>query len=205
MTTTKRIAIIASTLIIALCALGCIVSFQLFWNGCLWWECAPARYFDVLDLELPRRLFPEQANYNSIYLDDDDDLETLRSSGQTIYWDNGNGLAIYIVDKYASNKNASRNFERTQKSFFSAHTDFVSPIPWSTPGELTYISPLADEFFLACGMVLTKDDYRCGVIARYQEFVLFFNATISEMMSYDDFQKIVIFMDEQISNHFYQK
>jgi hypothetical protein len=202
MTKSKRITITTSIFIIALCLIGCIVSVQLFIEGCLWWECAPNRSFDVLDLELPSNLFPVNAIYNTIHLGDDDDPETKRSSGQTIYWDNGNGLAIYIVDMYASNKNSSRNFERTKNSFFSDRGD--SKILWSKPDELTYISPWVDIFFVACG-TLIGNDYRCGVVAQYQEFVLFFNATISERMTYQDFQKIIIYMDEQMSNYLYKK
>ena len=201
MTTAKRNTIILSLSIVTLCLIGCIVSAQLSLNGCLWWDCAPNRSFDVLDLELPSSLFPSNAIYNQIYEDSDDNPETLRSSGQTIYWDSGSGLAIYIVDIYATNGNSLRNFERTKKSFFS---DRNTKILWSKPEELTYVSPLADNFFMGCGKII-RNDYRCGVIAQYQEFVLFFNSTISEKLSYDDFQKIVIFMDEQISNYLYKK
>ena len=199
---TKRLTITVSIFVIALCLISCVISAQLFLGGCLWWECAPNRSFDVIDLELPANLFPINAIYNIFYLDSDDNLETVQSGGQTIYWDNGNGLAIYIVDMYATSRNSSRNFESIKNSFFSDRGN--SKILWSKPDELTYISPLADNFFVACGTLIGKD-YRCGVVAQYQEFVLFFNTTISERMTYQDFQKIVICMDEQISNYLYKK
>ena len=201
MNSTKRNTLIVTVSLITFCIICCVVSVQLFLNGCIWWECASPRSFDVLDLELPSNLFPNKADYNSIYLVDDDNPETLRSSGQTIYWDNGNGLAIYIVDMYATSKNSLRDFERTKKSFFS---DRNTKILWDKPKELSYTGPLADNFFMGCG-VLIRNDYRCGVVAQYQEFVLFFNTTISEKMSYDDFQIIVIYMDEQISNYLYKR
>ncbi|MCC6605139.1 MAG: hypothetical protein IT327_18170 [Anaerolineae bacterium] len=199
--TAKRNAIIFNLSLVGLCILSCVLFAQLFFNGCIWWECAPARSFDVLDLELPSHLFPDKAIYNSIHLDDDDNPKTLRSSGQTIYWDGRKGLAIYIVDRYATSKNALQNFERTKVSFFS---NWNNSILWYKPEELTYVSPLADNFFWGCGYI-TRSDYRCGMVAQYQEFLLFFNATISEKMSYADFQGIVTFIDENISDHLYHR
>jgi hypothetical protein len=199
---TKTIQISVTSLIaIGICLLSCVVAGQLIWNGCIWWECPPSRSFDVLDLGLPSDLFPIKAIPQPIHLSDDDDPTTRRSSFQSFSWDNGNGMAIYSVDTYASNRSAAKNFELHKNSFFSDWGE--ANIVWSQPEELTYISPLADEFFVACG-TLILNDYRCGIIARYEEFVVFFNETIYEDVSYEDFQSIVIFIDEQISGRLYK-
>jgi hypothetical protein len=207
MTKTKNVtvavsSIIASILVISLCLTSCIVSGQLLWAGCIWWECAPSRSFDVLDLGLSADLFPANAVEHPIHLSDDDDPTTRRSSFQSFYWDGGNAIAIYSVDTYASNRSAQKNFELHKNSFFSDWGD--TKILWSRPEELTYTSPLADNFFVACG-TLIRNDYRCAMIARYQEFVVFSNATISEDMTYEDFQTIVIEIDEKISEYLYKK
>ncbi len=211
MTHTKRISLTIGAAIIAVIFLAialCVtlyVSVDIFLGGCLWWECAPDRSFDVLDLGLPLNLFPVNTVYSPIYLRDDDDPETYRSGDQTFRWGNGYGGGIYIVDTYSSTRNASARFASGKKSFFKNWGD--TEIHWSKPEELTYVSPFADEFFIACGRMGKEfgSTIRCGVIAQYQEFVVFFNADLVDGMSYQEFQNIVIYMDEQISSYLYKK
>lgn len=199
-TRTKRTLILFSLFITALCAVSCIVSVQLFLNGCLWWECAPARSFRIVDWEIPSRLLPSQTQSSHIEYDRNGQ-GTKGSASQGLYLDGGKGTAIYIIDRYASIDEARRSYEKSRQSFF---IDRVTGISWFKPQEITYVSPSADEFFVSCG-TLMPNDFRCGMIARYQEYILFFNATIGGTMTYGDFQDIVVYLDEQITNHLYQR
>jgi hypothetical protein len=124
MTPTKRITttIISSILAVILCVTLCGMSFlnsiDLFLGGCLWWECAPDRSFDVLDLGLPSQLFPANTIYSPIHSSDDDNAETYRTGTQTFRWGNGGGGGIHIVDMYSSSRNSSARFKSNKKSFF---------------------------------------------------------------------------------------
>jgi len=71
---------------------------------------------------------------------------------------------------------------------------------WARPKELTYSNSMADEMQVACGIWIVR---RCGVVARYQEYVISFDATMDQEMGYAEFEKIVIYIDEQISSRLY--
>lgn len=208
MTNTKNVTIAVSAittliLVIGFCLIMCIVSWQLLWAGCFWWECAPNRSFDILDLGLSADLFPADAVEQPIHLSDDDDPATKLSSFQKFSWNDGSEIANYSIDTYASNRSAQKNFELHNNSFFSEYWGNTK-ILWSKPEELTFTSTLADDFYVSCG-TLYIDDYRCGMIAQYQEFVVFFNASISDSMSYRNFQRIIINIDEKFSSSIFKK
>jgi hypothetical protein len=180
-------------LIVFACVTSSVVAGQLLFKGCLWWNCAPPRSFDVMDLGLPPTLFPANSQYNPIQHNRDDNMEILNSGAQTIYWENGSGLGIYLVDRYATSENAKKEYDRTKNWFFR---NGDTKIQWDKY-VLLYKSSRADEFYSACG-ILEADDYRCGMVARYQEFLVFFNTTITDEMTYTDFQNIMVYIDEQM-------
>src|SRR5688572_28930025 len=113
---------------------SCIAAGQLIFRGCLWWECAPARTFDVSDLGLPASLFPANAQYNPIHYDRNAPSKTVGNGDQTIYWGSGNGLGIYIVYRYPTIDDAQEDYVRTRNRFFQ---DGDAKIPWDE-NVLTY-------------------------------------------------------------------
>jgi hypothetical protein len=164
--------------------------------GCLLWDCAPQRSFRVSELDLPDDLYPRGAIINSLYPLSEGE-GTTENGSKTVYWNEGaGGRAIYIVLRYPSARQAAGIFPLEQKIF----ADKESKKPWQRPSALTFISPKADEFFLGCGY---WSEYRCGMIARYAEYIVHFNAIIDSEMAHDDFQKIVVFIDKQISAKLY--
>jgi hypothetical protein len=192
--------VVGITLVVFMCLTSCVVAGQLFFKGCLWWECAPARTFDVLDLGLPSTLFPADAQYSSMYYDRNAPLKVIDNGGQTIYWGSGNGLGIYFVYQYPTTGDAQEDYLRNRNWFFQ---DDNTKIPWDE-NVLTYDSSYADEFYSACGIIVAND-YRCGMTAQYQEFFVFFNTTITEEMTHDDFQRVVTFIDQQMGKYIYGK
>lgn len=71
---------------------------------------------------------------------------------------------------------------------------------WARPNEIAFSSATANEIFIACG---DWSGRRCGMLARYEEHVVFFNATMDDKMTYSMFEEIAIYLDDQISNRLY--
>lgn len=67
---------------------------------------------------------------------------------------------------------------------------------WTTPVQLTFSSRTANAVYVACRYWGIKE---CGMVARYQEYVVSFDATMDDEMTYPKFEKILVFIDEQIS------
>lgn len=178
--------------------LACLVgvTFLLHWivRGCLWWECAPKRAFTVLDLELPSDLFPADAIINSLHPLSEGE-GTLENGLKSVYWDQGAGIAIYGVLRYPSASRAIVVASEMRDLF----VDQASNQPWERPSKVSITSPKADEFYVVCGN--WTYNYRCGLVARYEEHVVRFNAVIDSKMTYEAFERIVIFIDEQMADH----
>ena len=187
-------------LVVVMCLSSCFVAGQLLLKGCWWWECAPSRTFDALDLGLPATLFPANAQYHPIFYDRNAPSDTVGNGVQTIYWGKGSGLSIYLVFQYPTTVSAQKNHVWTRDYFFRNGDTLI---PWNE-NVLTYKSSFADDFYSACGILVAKD-YRCGVVAQYQEFSVFFNTTITDEMTYEDFERIVIFIDQQMVKHVHGK
>jgi hypothetical protein len=182
-------------LILLTTVITCAALFHVVIYGCLLWDCAPQRSFKVLDLNLPDDLFPRGAIINSLYPLSEGE-RTTENGSKTVYWDGGWGLAGYIVLRYPSAKRATEAFSQ-EKRFY---TDRNSKRPWQKPSALNFVSSTADEFFLGCGY---RMEYRCGMTARYAEYVISFDATIDSQMTHERFETIVTFIDNQISAKLY--
>jgi len=191
----KRRTIAVSIGVVLACLTVCAVLFQVVVYGCLLWECAPQRPVRVLDLDLPAHLFPREAIVNSLYPLSEGE-GTTENGAKSVYWNQGLGGAIYEVLRFPSARQAAEMFPLEKRSF----ADSGSKDPWQRPSTLTFVSPKADDFFVGCG---NWSEYRCGMIARYSEYVVQFNAVIDSEMTYQSFEKIVAFIDNQISTHLY--
>lgn len=163
--------------------------------GCYWQQCAPERSFHVLDWMIPAAFFSSDAKVSEMMISSEGAGETEQGS-QNIFWDNGNGIAIYHIYRYATERKAVGQYDRIRRGMVNDGTKY----PWIYPDAFTFSSSSADEIFIACG---TWTEKRCGMLARYQEYVIFFNATMDEKMSYSDFEKIMIYLDEQITVRLY--
>lgn len=190
----KQIRVILSISLITCLAL-CGLLFQILVNGCWWWECVPQRAFKVLVLDIPRNFFPSDAIVNSLHALSEGE-GTRENAAKTVYWNQGSGIAIYKVLRYPTIRQASKVF-LDEAGFFA---DPITGVSWEKPSELTFTSVKASEIYIACG---NRTEYRCGMVARYEEYVVHFNAVIDSEMTYQNFEDIVTFIDKQISEHLY--
>jgi hypothetical protein len=186
---------VITTLFLLLFCILCILVLQLVIGGCFWWECMPNRSFHVLDWELPAYLFPKDANLSSIQIPSEAGGE-IEIGSQDIHWNKGNGIAGYDINRYATINKAVQEYGSEVKQMVDDGTRRL----WIHPNEVTFVSITADEMIITCG---NWSGRRCGMVARYQEYVISFDATMDEEMGYAEFEKIVIYLDKQISNRLY--
>ena len=179
---------------ISLCCIG-ISALRFILQGCFWWDCAPERSFQISELELPSNLLPKGAILNQIH-PLSDDFGAVEDGTQSIYWDNGNGDAGYTIYRYPSIKKAEKYFDLNTHLLVNSDTGEV----WKTPADLTFSSTTADIVYVACGY---WSDKNCAMVARYQEYVVFFSAMIDTPMTFVQFEKILFYIDKQISSRLY--
>ena len=167
-----------------------IVGYQLFFRQCLFWACVPTRSFTVFDLGLPMDFFPEDTLDTSMFRPSES-LGAIESGTMNIFWREGKGSAVYNVWRFSTEERASK--------FFKALSNDTS---YPEQDELKVRSRIADEYAAGCGLS-QFGGYRCDVIARYKEFTISFNATIDHEISVEQFEQIVIYIDEQMRLHLY--
>ena len=188
----KSKSIILFGVITFACSTICVVSIQLFINGCLWWECAPKRNFDVLSLGIPLEISPG----NSIHRLRNDSIEVISLGFQDIYSKELNDVGNYVVERYSKLANASEAYQHGLHLFII----FETQKPWERPNELSFEPQFADESIIGCGLGSQNDHYRCIFQARYQEFLILINCGMGQDMTYQDFQKIIIFIDQRMED-----
>jgi hypothetical protein len=120
----------------------------------------------------------------------------VEDGSQSIYWDDGNGSAGNTIYRYPTANKAMRGFDLQKHLLVNAETKEA----WQTPTNLTFASTTADTVYIACGYWTHKN---CAMVARYQEYVIFFDTSMDQKMTYTDFEKIAIYIDQQMSNHLY--
>lgn len=184
----KSLAILASSLI-GIGLISCGLIYQLLTRQCVLLTCAPSRIFTIYDLTLPADLYPSNAIINPM-------ISSPESPGSdsgdiNIYWEENEHIykSIFVVERFGSENRAIKYFDtvkiwRDQGSFHS-HPD------------VTYRSQIADDYEIGCGTPSLGGEYVCDLDARYEEFVISLNASITEQMSEEGFQEVVISLDKQ--------
>jgi hypothetical protein len=191
-----RKSTVVMVLFVILVSCPCFVlASQYFLNGCFWWECVPERSFGVLEWKIPANMVPEGALVSPMMVSSEGAGEIERGS-QNIFGDGGNDSVIYNIYRYPSIRKAIVEYASYAKRMVDDETRNV----WIQPKELIYSSSTADEMQIACGDWMER---RCGMRARYQEYVIFFTASMGKEMTYTEFEKIVIYLDQQISSRLY--
>lgn len=92
------------------------------------------------------------------------------------------GIANHDVYRYRAAEGAAREFARRRELEFvtrdAGPDQSIESLgrrsgPWETPEELSDQSPIADQYYVACGMQGRIP--MCKMIARYEEYYVFFN------------------------------
>lgn len=181
-------------LVLAACVFS--ISFvQYLSKGCFWWDCAPERNFHISDWEIPLYLLPEGSSADHLTIPNDNNFGEIEGGFQDFYL--GDRIAYYDIYRFPREKNATSRFEHDRNDMFDRDTGKI----WETPNNIVFSSEKADDTYVACGY--WSNIYRCKMTARYQEYVLFFSADINDQMTFEYFEKILYYLDEQISNRLY--
>lgn len=173
---------------------GCILLGQYVLNGCFFWDCVPERSFHVRDWEIPMTLLPVGSYTDHISAPTDSSNE-LEGGFQTVYVDQG--IVVYIIYRFPRINEAVAEFDHDKRNMIDRNTGEK----WQVPSDLTFSSTTADDVYVACGYWSNR--YRCQMTSRYQEYVVFLNADINDKVTFARFEKILFYLDEQISSRLY--
>ncbi len=114
------------------------------------------------------------------------------SAGRTAGY--GKSLIYHVVGNYSSIRQAKLKYSNEDKYKFESDKYRG---PWVTPEEITYESPIADQYHIACGPVQTE--YQCRMIARYEEYYVFFFAYVSEDgLNFNHLQEMLKSIDKKM-------
>ena len=106
-----------------------------------------------------------------------------------------NDLIYQVVGRYSSVKSAERKFTENLTYYFKGD-DFEGP--WETLVEISYESPFAQKYHVACGNL--SQGYQCRMIGQYNEYYVFFFAYISENgITLESFQDLLMKIDEHMA------
>jgi hypothetical protein len=173
-------------ILVILGAMLCIIPYYLLGYGCIL-GCAPARNFTAYDLAILPDLLPVNAS-----------PIILRPGRGTIgaveeVSGDSNGLAVYIVKRFDSIGKATQWYSaRIQSKRYTS--PFDSP---EIAAQITaFQSSNADEYRVTCGNL--SADSRCIFEARYQEYYVFFWASIGEgKFTQMDFIAVITYIDRR--------
>ena len=84
-------------------------------------------------------------------------------------------LNNHMIARYKSPKQAERVFFTSFEHTFDVDNYRG---PWVTPKEISYTSPIADQYHIACSPI--RSEYQCRMIGQYEEYYVFFSSYLSE-------------------------
>lgn len=187
----RTLAILAYSLM-GVGLIGCGIIYQLFTQQCILWTCAPSRAFTINDLTLPVNLYPTNAFIN--LMQSSPESPGADSGIINIYWEEHGQLykSIFVINRFGTEKRAIKHFDtvKTWRSQSSYHPH----------RDITFRSQIADEYEIGCGISRFGGEVVCDLDARYEEFVISLNASMSGQMNQKTFQEIVINVDKQFES-----
>lgn len=187
-----RWIILGTITVLGLCCFG---SYQLLFERCVFWTCAPDRNFSVLDLGIPSSYFPENAVVGEIHYPSELD-GAIEHGYQHVFWQRGNGLANYLVWRFGT--------EWQARSFIESLNQMDQKYGLTTCSALRDVEVKADKYSLTCGWD-KFGGYRADLNAKYDEYVISLNVVINDRMSLEQFQQIVVFIDKQMQQNLSSK
>ncbi len=169
--------------------LAAVIVLLLIVSGCV--PGAPQRDFPIEALLLDETAFPPGTKAGTAK-PHPSKLGSRESRRLTFY--GRFGIANHHVYRYRSARQAASTFERETTLWFP--NDRFSG-PWTVPSELSYQSPVADRFYLACSIEMGIP--MCNGIAQYEEYFVRFNVHMhQEFMTYQDLERVLRAMDERM-------
>jgi hypothetical protein len=117
------------------------------------------------------------------------------SAGRSFYL--LNGIANHDVRRYVTKELAARIVRDERHWEFFSKTG--TPL-WSIPEELDYRSPIADQYYLGCG--IDRDIYMCKAVMQYEEYYIFVNTAHMAPwtpMTIQDLERVFRDIDERMA------
>lgn len=177
----RRVLLIGRLLVLCLLLLACYRS-----------EPPPPRACPITGLLLDATSFPVGASAGEIL--SPMPRAARDSAGRTIYL--RKGLANHDVYRHASAVRAAQEFAHRRRVTFVTGEDYG---PWENPRDLSYRSPIANQYYLACG--IDHGIYMCIMVAQYEEYYIFFNAHMDEQtMTFSDLERALQAIDAKMAN-----
>ena len=119
---------------------------------------------------------------------------SLESAGRTINYEYKGG-ANHDIYRYKSEGRAAQEFKRRKELEFSTRQWRG---PWEIPNTLKYRSPIANRYYVACGM--QNNVYMCKMIAQYEEYFVLFSADmLPAAMTFEDLEHVLRAIDERMA------
>lgn len=115
---------------------------------------------------------------------------------------NGRGTIVHEIYRYEFVRDAQREYKRQLDVWYPGGAQYYDD--WEKRLELTARLNTADEAYVACAKYIapiTEGTSRCGMLARYDEFVVRFSAQIAPsaapMLGEDDLGELLAKLDDR--------
>lgn len=106
------------------------------------------------------------------------------------------GGGIYDIYRERSIRNARDGYRGLVKSYFSPRAKFTE---WELPPEIMYQSSTADQAQLGCATDIFSKVQHCQFVAQYNVYIVWFDADMSEVMTYADFEAVLQEIDRRMT------
>lgn len=112
------------------------------------------------------------------------------------------GHSFQEVYRRPSNDDASKKYKVYLAGEFNVSGTHQPAVPFALPGEITFKSKIADEYYFACGVDVIP---QCKMLARYQNYFVFLYFDVSTKKSlggltYPEIERVLESLEIKVSN-----
>lgn len=162
--------------------------------GCGILSPPPARDCPIESLLLDEEPFPLGARADSVFSPLPE--KGWETAGRTIHLPMPIGIANHDVYRYKSAARADWQFRQEKELTFMPGRWRG---PWDVPEALTYRSPIADQYYVACE-VRSGVYSKCEMIAQYEEYFVYFKTDVSSgVMTFSWVERALRAIDERMA------
>jgi len=155
----------------------------------------PQRHCPIESLLVDETSFPPGARADKVF--SPLPRAAKESAGRTIYLPMPLGIANHDVYRYKSAARAAWQFRQEKERTF---TPGRWRGPWNVPEALTYRSPIADQYYVACE-IRSGVYSMCEMIAQYEEYYVYFKTDVSPgVMTFPRVEHALRAIDERMAD-----
>lgn len=177
------------------CARGLLMILFLSWSAaCLPCQQAPERDFTTESLLMDKSMFPE--GWENGWLSPTADSHGAFEHFSIDVLGGRGGVAVHEIYRYECVNNARREYKRQLDVWFPRTPLYDE---WRPREDLKASLAFADEAYVACanrGWPLEEKIMNCGMLARYQEYVVRFSTqVVPPYLTFEDLARILESID----------